>query len=169
MSTREQAVSVRPVTKRDRKFLARLFASTRAEDPAAEQSSEQQREAFLAQQFHAQSVRYAEQFPDASFDLVLVDGQPAGQLIVARLVGELKLIDISLLPEHRGRGIGTALIRPLLDEASENEARVTIQVERSNRALRLYERLGFVAVENTGAYLKLERPAAAGRATIASS
>lgn len=120
--------------------------------------SDEQRQAFLAQQFHAQSVHYAANFADASFDVVLVDGDRAGRMIVARREGELKLVDIALLPEHRGRGIGTRLLQPLLDEADASGVKVTIYVECASRALGLYARLGFVAVQDTGVYLRMERP-----------
>jgi len=160
MSTREPAVALMPAREDDNAFLAGVYASTRAEELAPVPWSDEQRQVFLAQQFHAQSVHYAANFADASFDVIFVDGERAGRLIVARREDELKLIDIALLPEHRGRGIGTRLIGPLLDEADERGVKVTIYVEHVNRALRLYGRLGFVAAQDTGVYLRMERPAA---------
>ena len=65
-----------------------------------------------------------------------------------------------LLPEHRGNGVGKGLVRDLLAEADAAGMRVTIHVERFNRALRLYERLGFAVAEDKGVYLLLERPPA---------
>lgn len=168
MSTGEPAVALRPAREDDREFLSLVYASTRAEELAALPWSDEQKQGFLAQQFEAQSVHYAAHFADASFDVVLVDGERAGRVIVARRAGELKLIDIALLPEHRGRGIGTRLMAPLLDEAAERGDKVTIYVERLSRALRLYGRLGFVTVEDTGVYLRMERPPPGGQAKIAS-
>jgi ribosomal protein S18 acetylase RimI-like enzyme len=81
----------------------------------------------------------------------------------------LKVIDIALLPEHRGRGLGTRLLRPLLVEASERGVKVEVYVEQFNRARGLYERLGFAIAEEAGVYLRMERPpGAAGQAKIAS-
>ena len=71
---------------------------------------------------------------------------------------EIRIVDIALLPEHRGGGVGTALLRDLLAEADAAGKRVTIHVERFNPALRLYERLGFSVAEDKGVYLLLERP-----------
>jgi GNAT superfamily N-acetyltransferase len=164
----DTAISLRPADGGDREFLERLYASTRAEELGPVPWSEDQKRAFLAQQFAAQSSHYAEHYADASFDVVLVGGEPAGRLIVARREDVLKVIDIALLPEHRSHGIGTRLLRPLLDEADQRGVKVEIYVERVNPALTLYDRLGFVPVEDTGVYLRMERPPAAGQAKTAS-
>ena len=66
------------------------------------------------------------------------------------------MIDIALLPEHRGRGVGTQLVRALLAEANAGGRRVTLNVERSNRARGLYERLGFQIVRDGEVYVDLE-------------
>ena len=162
------AVGLRPEREDDRDFLQRLFAATRVDEPALIGWSDEQRKAFLAQQFHAQSVHYAAHYSAASFELVIVDGGPAGRLVVDRREDEFGLIDIALLPEHRGRGIGTRLIQSLLHEASQRGAKVTLHVERFNRAARLYERLGFAVLEDTGVYLRMERPTGGGQPKITS-
>lgn len=141
----------------DADFQLQVYASTRAEELAVVPWSAEQKEAFVAQQFAAQTAHYARHYPEMRADVILVDGVSAGRLLVARLDDEILIVDIALLPEHRGAGVGTALLRDLLDEADETGKRVTIHVERFNRALRLYERLGFSAVEDLGVYLRLER------------
>ena len=115
------------------------------------------KDAFVRMQFTAQDSYYRQQFPDTSFDIVMVDGVPAGRLYVDRRDAEIRIIDIALLPEHRGNGIGTSLLRDLLAEADAAGKSVTIHVERLNPALRLYERLGFSLAEDKGIYLFLER------------
>lgn len=159
MTTAEPAFALRPTAEDDNEFLSQLYASTRVQELAPVPWSDDQKQAFLAEQFRAQTTHYAAHFADASFDVVLVDGERAGRMIVARRPDELKLIDIALLPEHRGRGIGTRLMAPLLDEADERGVKITIYVERFNRALRLYGRLGFVTVQDDGVHLRMERPA----------
>lgn len=153
MTTDEPALELRPARDDDYDFLERVYASTRAEELAAVPWPDEQKRAFLAQQFAAQSAHYAEHYPDASFDVVLVDRAPAGRLIVARREGAILVIDISLLPEHRSRGVGTRLLRPILDEASRLGATVRIYVERANRARTLYDRLGFATVAEDGVYV----------------
>jgi len=120
---------------------------------------EGQKDAFLRAQFDAQDAWWRESYKGASFDVVVVDGEPAGRLYVHRGASELRIVDIALLPEHRGSGIGTALLDNLLAEADAAGKSVTIHVERMNPALRLYERLGFALAEDKGVYLFLERPA----------
>jgi ribosomal protein S18 acetylase RimI-like enzyme len=88
----------------------------------------------------------------------MVDGEPAGRLYVHRGDREIRIVDIALVPEHRGSGVGTSLLRDLLAEADAGGKSVTIHVERMNPALRLYERLGFSVAEDKGVYLFLERP-----------
>ena len=66
-------------------------------------------------------------------------------------------MDISLLPEHRNRGIGTTLLKELFAESAATEKPVTIHVEKYNPAMRLYERLGFVPIADRGVYLLLQR------------
>ena len=158
MSTGEPAVALRPARADDHQFLSQLYASTRVEELAPVPWSDEQKRAFLAEQFEARTTQYAAHFADASFDIVLVDGERAGRTIVARREAELKLIDIALLPEYRGRGIGARLMAPLLAEADARGVKVTIYVERFNRARRLYERLGFVTVQDNGVHLRMEGP-----------
>jgi ribosomal protein S18 acetylase RimI-like enzyme len=116
-----------------------------------------QKEAFLRSQFDAQDAWWRENYARANFDIIVVDGEPAGRFYVHRGETEIRIVDIALLPEYRGDGIGTRLLHELLDEADAARKRVTIHVERMNPALRLYERLGFSLAEDKGVYLFLER------------
>jgi len=124
--------------------------------------SEAQKDAFLRQQFEAQTQHYREHFAGARFDVIECDGEPAGRLSVWRGRDEIRLVEIALLPAWRGRGIGGRLLRPILEEAAEQRLPVRIHVERSNPALRLYERLGFAPVAERGLYLLLEWRSGAG-------
>jgi ribosomal protein S18 acetylase RimI-like enzyme len=110
-------------------------------------------------QFDAQDAWWRENYTGATFDVILVEGEPAGRLYVHRGENEIRIVDVALLPEHRGNGIGTSLLRELIAEADADGKSVTIHVERMNPALRLYERLGFSVAEDKGVYLFLERPA----------
>jgi ribosomal protein S18 acetylase RimI-like enzyme len=144
---------LRPVEPGDREFLYRVYASTRTEELAVVPWDEQLKDAFLRAQFDAQDAWWRENYGGASFDVIVVDGEPAGRLYVHRGDTEIRIVDIALLPEHRGKGIGTRLLRDVIAEGK----RVTIHVERMNPALRLYERLGFEVAEDKGVYLFLER------------
>src|SRR5205814_7139129 len=108
---------LRPSGAEDRDFLLRVYASTREEELRLVDWSDEQKAVFVQQQFAAQDAYYREHYDPATFDVIEVDGEPAGRLYVARREDEIRIMDIALLPEYRGRGIGTALIRALLDEA----------------------------------------------------
>jgi ribosomal protein S18 acetylase RimI-like enzyme len=70
-------------------------------------------------------------------------------------------VDIALLPAFRNQGLGGSLITAVQKMASEEGLlTVSIHVECSNPALRLYERLGFRLVETRGVYYLLEWPVA---------
>ncbi len=147
--------------------MVRVYASVREPELEAAGMPREQWAPFAEQQFEAQNRHY-ETYRDTSFEVVLVDGEPAGRLIVARWPEELRVVDIALLPEHRGRGIGGTLLRGLIEEAEARGVKTSIHVERFNPAQHLYTRLGFRAVSETGVYLLLERPAATAQAKKAS-
>ena len=151
-------IGLRPVEPGDEPFLYRVYASTRAEELALVPWTDDERAAFLRQQFSAQDRYYHDQFPDAAYQLILVDRQPGGRLYVERAADEVLIIDIALLPEHRGQGVGTQLLRALQGEAALAAKPLRIHVERFNPALRLYARLGFRQIADHGVYLLMEWP-----------
>lgn len=140
----------------DRAFLERLYASTRMQELAPVPWTDDQKAAFLHAQFEAQDASYREHFSDAVRQLIQVDGTLAGRLYVQRREHELRIIDIALLPEFRGRGIGALLLAQVLEEAGATSKAVRIHVEKNNPAYRLYQRLGFIKLEDKGVYDLLE-------------
>ncbi|MDT4968618.1 MAG: hypothetical protein QOJ64_3355 [Acidobacteriota bacterium] len=143
-------VILRPVTPDDEPFLLRVYASIRADELAQVPWSDAQREAFIVSQFAAQQLHYREHNPGATHHLVLVDEEPVGRLYVARREAEIRILDITVLPEHRSRGIGTPLIKELMAEAQSSGKPLNIWVESFNPSLRLFERLGFEQVDSDG-------------------
>lgn len=160
------AVSLRPAGPDDEGFLYRVYASTRVEELAVTGWDAATTNAFLTQQFRAQHEHYVTNYEGASYAVILVDGEPAGRLYVARWADEIRVMDIALLPGYRGRGVGEHLLRKLLAEAASAGKAVSIHVERANRAMSLYTRLGFEEIGEHGVYLLLRRePPAATRDT----
>lgn len=142
-------------------FLLRLYATTRADEMAMVTDwSDEQKDWFIRMQFQAQHAWYQEHYGDAQFDLILIDGVPAGRLYVHRRAAEIRLVDISLIPELRGKATGSALLCELMAEAEAAGKPLTIHVEKYNPAMRLYLRLGFKPIEDRGPYDLMEwRPA----------
>jgi ribosomal protein S18 acetylase RimI-like enzyme len=152
------AISLRLARQEDQEFLFKLYASTRQAEVAAFGWDPTQQEAFLRMQFNAQRRSYASAYPAAVEQIVELDRQPAGRLVVARGDGAVAtLVDIALLPEHCGGGIGGGLLRDLLDRCKQEQTSLRLQVLKTNPAARLYERLGFVKVGEDGVYFQMEK------------
>jgi GNAT superfamily N-acetyltransferase len=151
-------LTLREATAEDESFLFRVYADSRREELARVRWTDEQRHAFLAGQFAAQYRYYRENYDDATYQIVLADGQPIGRLFVARWPEEIRIMDIALLAERRGAGVGTRVMRDLCDEADGIGVPIGVHVERENPARQLYRRLGFEEREDRGVYLYLVRP-----------
>ena len=151
-------VALRPVEPGEEEFLLyRVYASTREAELARVDWNEAQKASFLRVQFDAQDHYYRKHYAEAAFRVMLSGSLPAGRLYVARWPEEIRIVDVALLPEHRGAGLGTKLLQDLISESERAGKPLTIHVERFNPALRLYERLGFEVKEDKGVYLLMER------------
>jgi ribosomal protein S18 acetylase RimI-like enzyme len=150
-------LSLRSITDRDLEFLYEVYASTRADELAVVPWDDAQKEEFLQMQFGAQHSYYQQHYSDATFDVIEVDGRPVGRCYVQRRVDEFRIVDIALLPAHRGQGIGSELLNELIDEAEAARLPVTIHVEQHNPAIHLYTRLGFTLIDDTGVYYLMKR------------
>lgn len=147
--------TLRPTRAEDAEFLFRVFVHSRAATRALLAADDPAHDALLRMQFRAQDHSYRAQFPNARFDVIERAGAPLGRLIVDRSERAIHVIDVALLPEHRSRGIGTALLRALIAEAAANGQAVTLSVDRDSRALSLYRRLGFATVSEDAVYVAM--------------
>ena len=134
----------------DEDLLYRAFAATRAAEMALTGWHADQQESFLRMQYDMQRRAYRLQVPNAEYWVIRCDGTGAGRLILNRAHLEIHIVDIGLLPEFQGLGIGSALMAAILEEATQTTRSVTLQVERFNPALQWYERLGFRAAGEGG-------------------
>jgi ribosomal protein S18 acetylase RimI-like enzyme len=146
-------LSLRPALGSDVELLLRIYASTRERELSLVPWSEADKRAFVRSQFEAQHLYYHRHYAGAEYSIILERGRPAGRLYVDRRSDEVRVIDITLLPEYRGSGIGSALLSQLKEEAHAGGKPLTIHVEHQNPALRLYGRLGFERVSDDGVYL----------------
>ena len=153
-------ITLRDIRPEDEAFLFEVYASTRAQEMALVPWDDEQRRSFLTMQFAAQHAHYREQFPDANYSVILRDNLPLGRFYVLKEKSEIRILDITILPEYRNSGIGTSLLRELLDEAAQSKQRVLIYVETFNPSLRLFECLGFKSIAEEGINFLMEwRPA----------
>ena len=160
MSNRALNISLRPVEPEDEAFLYEVYRSTRAEELAAWGWDERQQELFLKMQLRARDQSYLMYYTEISDSIILFEKSRAGRIIISRSDKEIKLVDISLLPEYRGAGLGTSLIKDLFAEADQTKRIVRLQVERTNtKARRLYERMGFTITSENQTHFQMERRA----------
>lgn len=150
-------LELRAVSETDNPFLLRVYASTREEELAQAEWQEGQKDLFVSWQFEMQRQQYQARFPDAAYDLIVIDQQPAGRIWVGADDEQIRLLDIALLPEFQNRGAGTVLLRRLMEEARQAGKPLRHMVFMLNaEAKRFYERLGFETIEDLGAYQHME-------------
>ena len=149
-------VTLRPCVAEDAEFLRRVYHSTREDELRVLPWSDADKAAFLDMQFGAQKKHYEAQYPDCAFRVIVVDGTAAGRLYVNRTASDINVLDIALLPQYRGRGIGSALLEAILEEARISRRTVSLHVEQYNPARRLYARMGFRTLESNGVYERMQ-------------
>jgi ribosomal protein S18 acetylase RimI-like enzyme len=154
--TSSRKISLRPATVNDNDLLLHVYARTRQDEMASWGWSAEQRSCFLRMQFDARKRGYATTYPSAENSIISIGDVPAGSITIFRGPSEIRLVDIALLPEFRGRGHGGEVIRMLISEAADAGSALRLSVLRSNRATHLYERLGFIAKGGDEMYCEME-------------
>jgi ribosomal protein S18 acetylase RimI-like enzyme len=142
---RAPATHLRLAGTADEPFVRQLYRNSRASEFAAAGLPQAALDVLLDQQYRAQAAGYAAQFPDAMALIVLHHDEPVGRLILQIGDRQWRIVDILLLAEVRGQGIGSDLIDAIRRAASERDARELCLAVRFNNvaARRLYARLGF--------------------------
>jgi ribosomal protein S18 acetylase RimI-like enzyme len=149
-------ITFTPVSDDNMEIAVAAYGSTRELELTVVPWTAEQKTAFIKMQFNAQQMDYQTRFPEAVHSIIEAEGQPAGRLYMARLEDSLRILDITILPPKRSAGIGTQIIRGLMEEAKASDKAVRIYVESFNPSLRLFERLGFAPVEERGVHLLME-------------
>ena len=150
------SVTLRPVSPEDEAFLQGVYASTREQEMAMVPWDEAQKDAFIKMQFAAQQQDYSSRFPEARHSIIVVDDVSAGRLYVAEMEDAIKILDITVLPSHRSRGVGSFLIKELCAAATAARKPLQIYVEGFSPSLRFFERAGFSRVGESGFNLLME-------------
>ena len=113
-------------------------------------------EPLLQMQHRAREAAYRAAYPDATDDLIVIGDAVVGRVLVSRSQDEHRVIDIAVMQEHQGRGVGTRVLRSLAEEASAAGKPLRLTVATDNRAARLYRRIGFAIVSSDDANFQLE-------------
>ena len=142
-------ITLRDVCDEDREFLLSVYEAGRETELAMVPWDAAQRRAFVEHQFDAQDMHYRTYYEGSTHEIILFDGVPAGRLYLNR-ADQIAILDIAVLPEFRNRGIGTALIRRLKDEAATSGRVLRIYIESFNPSQKLFTDLGFAVVEDDG-------------------
>ena len=156
-------IVLRPEREADWSFRFDLFCRSRPPEWSLVTLAPDLLDQLMRHQFQAQTVGYREQFPAARFDIIEFAGTPIGRIVVDRSATMVHIVDQAIVPELRGRGIGTAVMRSFMDEAAAHGLPVCLEVGDSNDpSLRLYLRLGFRPVEELPLYIRREWTPGAG-------
>ena len=134
---------IRPAEAADDAFFFALYRSTR-DDLLALLADPRYIDGIVAMQQQAQLHGYRERYPDALYQVLELDGVAAGRLVTAVLPDAVRVVDIAVLPQARGRGVAGEALRRVQRQAAAEGRDVTLAVRRDNeRARRLYAALGF--------------------------
>jgi len=142
-------IAVRPALPQDEIFLYELYRTIRGPEFELAPITPDQREHLIRLQFRGQMSSYAQTYPNSCYHIVLLDSKPIGRLWVAELNREFHLVDIAVHPDVQSKGIGTALVRRLQQDAAKGGLPIRSCVFRFNPgSLRFHQRLGFNIVRS---------------------
>ncbi len=152
----DREITLRPVTDGDREFLLRVYEASRETELSAVQWDKSLKRAFLEHQFEAQNAHYRKHYAGATFDIILYGGEPCGRLLVHRGESQFAIMDLTVLPEFRGRGIGSELVRRVVGEAGDLGRSVRVFLEIFNPHQAFFQKRGFSVVEDDGVSRRYE-------------
>jgi ribosomal protein S18 acetylase RimI-like enzyme len=149
-------ITLRAATPDDEAFLYELYQWAHSEELPTSHLDASQRDLLFKMQFFAQQQTYNAQFPKGEDKIILLDGERVGRLLIERTESEIRGVDLALLPEYRNREIGSLLLKGLMAEAEAAGIPFRARVVKTNRALRLYHRLGLRITGESGMHFSIE-------------
>jgi hypothetical protein len=163
------SLSLSPFKDSDQPFLIELYTSTRAEEMALVPWTHEQKQGFLQMQFQAQDLSYRERYPNASFEIIKLNNEQIGRFYLAELADEIRIIDLTLLPQHFNPEIFIKLIENVLQKAETDGKPVQIYLESFNPLAEVFARLGFQKAGEHGIYFLWRHLPALTEAAVKSS
>lgn len=151
-----EKIALHTESEEDRDFLRFLYLSVRGPEFANVPWPEDVKNNFLYSQLQIQTQQYRKNYPEMERWIVLHDKCSIGRWYLLEAAAEIRIVDISLLPEWRGQGIGKWLLEDAQKRAESSGKPLHLQVEQHNPALHLYQRLGFHSVAIKEPYWLME-------------
>lgn len=148
-------ITTRPSVAQDSTMMLELYASTSQDELDQLGWSLGHQRTFVIMQAQTEEWNRARLYPGMDRLTICVDDLQVGRLLVCLRRGVLHLVDISLLPRYRGLGIGTRLVREVIEEAGKARVPVTIKVLKDSISFRIADQLGFTASTDLGRYVEL--------------
>ena len=139
-------VTFRNVEDKDQQFIEIVYRSTREKELSLTNWTEDEKHRFIIMQSIAQLAEYKKNYKDAVYKIICYKNKPAGRLYLWESNHEIRVIDISLLPKFRSKGIGGKILRDIIQVARQQNKIVSLNVVRNNPAKKLYERVGFTTI-----------------------
>lgn len=153
-------ITLKPLLPSDMEFIKHVYKSTRTKELATMRATEEQKNQFLDFQFKAQHAHYLSTFKGIKLNIINFNKNNIGRLYIWESDQEIRLVDISLLPKFRSKGIGSKLLKSIIEESNSRNKILNLHVLQTNRALKLYQRLGFQITEKKGSHYFMEHTCA---------
>ena len=150
-------IQLRPVEEKDTAFIEAVYRTTREAELNLTDWSEHQKNAFISMQLKAQHAEYKTKFPNARFQVIIYNKKNAGRFYIGETENEIRLMEMTVLPEFRGKGIAKELLQQSIERSNKIQKKLSCHVEASNPILKFYQHLGFVYIKNNGRHYYMER------------
>lgn len=146
-------VVLRTAVEEDEPFLRRLFLDCH---PEFSRLPPPVGDSILDLQYQAQRSQYRDGCPDGTDQVIELDDRPVGRCWITESPDGLRVVDIAVLTDFRGRGVARAVLGTLQERAGVRQQPVRLSVWADNQlAMRLYTDLGFVTESEHNGYLGL--------------
>lgn len=151
-----QPLSYRMRNIADLAFYEALFIACKRDELASMVPPEMLK-TVLEQQFKAQSSGYATQFPDAHDYVILYNAAPIGRFMLQANKKRLLLVDIAIMPTSHKMGLGTKIMRMLIQHAKIQQISLELSVAKNNIiAFTFYAKLGFKVISDKDHHIKMQ-------------
>jgi ribosomal protein S18 acetylase RimI-like enzyme len=144
----------------DESFIRKLMIETLAGQLDACSWHDEIRESLLDAQYRIRRAGFRASAGNQPGTIVLIDGEPVAWYIAADFDDEIRLVNLVVANQHRGKGLGSAILRQLLIHSDHSGKTLRLSVAINNpRAAELYARFGFRRTGDDGVHHFMERPA----------